>query len=140
MALHQAKIAINHNNQAGYTRFTQVGTGGYYLPAPIIVGSHSKGAEVMRGDYSLSFEGTRSATLTFHNLFPVLLTHLNTTYCAGVNYGNVTLYIQLDDIDDYDDYNAILHIPQTSELRGAWDPVAGWFNTVECRVVELGAI
>lgn len=141
MALFQPKIAAGHNNAIGYTLFSALNASdGREFLTPKVLASYSPGIKVLRANKSITFEGDGTCKLKFSWLTPKQLKYLNTTYCSGLYWGNVTLYLNLLTEDDYDDYNAILTIPAQIELESLYDPVMLQYDNVELPVMELVAV
>lgn len=139
MAYLQQGIAAGFNALPGdIDLFQDLDAGdGREFPYARVVGSHSPGETVLRGDFSVTFEGDETCTLRFHYMSPAQLKYLNTTYCSGLYYGRVTLQLNLLTATDFDLYNATIIIPRQVNLQSAYDPVGDWYNEVEITVLGL---
>ena len=114
-----SKIAANYNNTLGLVAWETIlvtGDTQAFFP-PVVYGGYSVGQERVRGDGTSYFSGRKVAHGQFGVITQNQFYYLQVTYCNGGYTGFVTVEIRTEDPNNYHTWNAILKLPQWSEVK-----------------------
>jgi len=131
------KLAVGHNNAAGYTVISAITDGTDTLDEPRGVMTPSRGVRRFTLEQP-KFSGTKTAALIFTRMTVGLHKYMIDTY-----EGLVTVRIPFDGVT-FANYNATLIIPDKAELEGSYyidaalDAVG--FQDVRCELFDIVAI
>ena len=136
MALYGYQIAAGNNNAAGLVNVeTLADSGGNLLKPPRALGTYQAGEVVPTLSGSIAIVGSAFVVWNW-TVLSTQLAYLNTTYCAGIYTGLVTIRTVTTQYDTYANFNARMVIPQIAELQRT----SYGFVDVPVRFVELEAL
>lgn len=131
------KLAVGHNNVAGYDAINTITDGTDTLDDPLGVSSPRRGVRRMTLEQP-KFSGTKTSALIFTRMTIGLLEYMQDTY-----EGLVTVRIPFSG-KTFADYNATLTIPDKGELEGSYyiDAVLDTpgFKNVRCPLFDIVAV
>lgn len=128
------KLAVGHDNTAGYVVISAITDGTDTLDEPLCVNTSRRGIRRFTLEQP-KFSGTKTAALIFTRMTIGLLKHMQDTY-----EGLVTARIPFAGVT-FADYNATLIIPDKGDLEGSYyidaqlDTVG--FLTVRCDLFDI---
>lgn len=118
------QLAAGHDNTAGLTAIETVLAGfdsttfpGFPGVPPSHWGRFTRGGMVIRGNGLVTFRGYPTTEWPFGFLSRAQVRGLMDTYCGGSYSGLVTVRMHTDDPDNYENYNAVMILPQLSEIQ-----------------------
>ncbi len=131
------KLAVNHNNTAGYTAIDEITDGTNTLDEPLGLPTSSRGVRRFTLEQP-KFSGTKIFALIFTRMTVELHKYMIDTY-----EGLVTVRIPFDGLT-FANYNATLIIPDKLELEDSYyidanlDTVG--FRDVRCELFDIVAV
>lgn len=114
----ESKIAAGYNNTGSLIAWESiVPTGDVAFFAPVIYGSFDVGDKKFRLNGTPKYVGFGQAKAGWGVLTQAQRYYLQTTYCAGGYFGEVTMKFRLENPDSYVIANCILDLSKISESR-----------------------
>ena len=131
------KLAVGHDNVAGYVVVSAITDGTDTLDEPKAVNTSSRGVRRFTLEQP-KFSGTKTMALVFSRMTIGLHEHMQDTY-----EGLVTARLPFDGVT-FANYNCTLIIPDKAELKDSYyidavlDTVG--FRNVECPIFDIEAV